>query len=378
MGNVGFFNESTQQSQAKAAIVSNYFGAWARVIMPSAKKHSNRIAYIDLFAGPGRYKNGTKSTPLLVLEQAIQDGDMRDMLVTYFNDADKNNSNSLDIEIGKLEGIGDLKYKPIIESNIVGEEIVKVFQNTSLVPTLFFVDPWGYKGLSLDLVRSVLKDWGCDCIFFFNYNRINMGLSNPVVREHMNVLFGAKRADSLRAQLALLTPLYREAAIVEELASALRDHGGNYVLPFRFRNDEGNKTSHHLIFVSKHFKGYEIMKDIMYGESSSHHQGVATFEYSPALSPQGILSELNRPVDELADALCAKLKGQTMTVYDIYFNHNVGTPFVLRNYKDAIRTLEDDGRATLDPPAAQRRMRNGVRTVADHVRVTFVLKPALE
>src|SRR5207248_10024637 len=41
--------------------------------------------------------------------------------------------------------------------------------------TFLFVDPFGYKGLSLQLVNSVIKDWGCDCVFFFNYNRISMG-----------------------------------------------------------------------------------------------------------------------------------------------------------------------------------------------------------
>ena len=89
------------------------------------------------------------------------------------------------------------------------------------------------------------------------------------------------------------------------------------------------------------------------------------------MSSQGILAGLNLPVADLADALRAGLKGRTMTVHEIYFNHNVGTPFIMRNYKDAIRALEDDGRATLDPPAAKRQMRKGVRTLADHVRVTF-------
>ena len=58
--------------------------------------------------------------------------------------------------------------------------------------------------------------------------------------------------------------------------------GGKFVLPFRFRNDRGNRTSHHLIFVSKHVKGYTIMKDIMAKESSKREQGVPSFEYSPA------------------------------------------------------------------------------------------------
>ncbi len=131
--------------------------------------------------------------------------------------------------------------------------MVKIFKNMSLVPTLFFVDPWGYKGLSLKLVDAVLKDWGCDCVFFFNYNRVNMGLGNPYVKEHMDALFGELRAQELRPRLELLSPVDRELTIIEELSKALGASGSRYVLPFGFRNAGGTRTSHHLIFVSRIF-----------------------------------------------------------------------------------------------------------------------------
>ena len=48
-----FFDQSTDQSRVKAAIVANYFWAWAKVVMPVAKnRHDPRIAYIDLFTHP--------------------------------------------------------------------------------------------------------------------------------------------------------------------------------------------------------------------------------------------------------------------------------------------------------------------------------------
>ncbi|MFN5727673.1 MAG: three-Cys-motif partner protein TcmP, partial [Pseudanabaena sp.] len=60
-----FFNESMEQSIVKASITQKYFWAWANVIIPTAKRYGNKIGYIDLFAGPGRYKDGAKSTPIL-------------------------------------------------------------------------------------------------------------------------------------------------------------------------------------------------------------------------------------------------------------------------------------------------------------------------
>ncbi len=363
-----FFTESSEQSKVKTAIVSKYFWAWAKVVMPSAKKYANnKIAYIDLFAGPGRYEDNTRSTPLFILEKAIADTDMRQMLVSIFNDADKTKTDSLVAEIQKLPGIEKLKHKPIVQNRVVGEDIVQMFEKMKLVPTLFFVDPWGYKGLSLRLVNSVLKDWGCDCIFFFNYNRISMGLGNEKVTEHMNALFGEERANVLRKKLEGLEPADRENAIVEELALALREMGGEYVLPFGFTNERGTRTSHHLIFVSKHFRGYEIMKGVMANESSSSPQGVATFKYNPADERFPTLFDLTRPLDDLAGLLLKKYAGRKLTMLAIYEDHNVGAPFIKKNYKDVLQRLEAEGLVACTPPADKRRK----GTLADHVVVAF-------
>jgi three-Cys-motif partner protein len=366
-----FFDQPEEQSEVKTTIVTKYFWAWSKVVIPRAKKRSNRIAYIDLFAGPGCYRDGTKSTPLLLLEEAIQNPDMCEMLVTIFNDANEEYARSLEEAINSLPGIGMLKYKPRVHHFEVGAQIAQILQGRHLVPTLLFVDPWGYKGLTLNLIGSVLKDWGSDCIFFFNYNRINMGLSNDLVRAHMDALFGKTRADMIRAQLDALDSYERELMIVEELARALQEIGGNYVLPFCFKNSEGNRTSHHLIFVSKNIVAYEIMKEIMARECSRVEQGVPTFEYNPADRRFLMLFELSRPLDDLAKMLLSEFAGKTLSMQEVYREHHVGKRYIKRNYKDVLRQLESEGRIKTDPPAERRRQCKGQVTFADHVQVTF-------
>ncbi|MGA3333363.1 MAG: three-Cys-motif partner protein TcmP [Terracidiphilus sp.] len=366
-----FFDESREQSIIKARIIAKYFWAWAKVIIPTAKQHDKRIAYIDLFAGPGRYKDGTISTPLKILEQAIADPDMSQMLVTLFNDKDAENARDLERAVGELPGIEGMKYKPQIANQEVGTEIVQLFKSMRMVPTFFFVDPWGYKGLSLGLINSVLKNWGCDCIFFFNYNRVNMGLPNEAVRDHINVLFGEERADQVREKLKGLNPEEREILIVEELSEALKEMGGKFVLPFTFRNERGSRTTHHLIYVSKAFRGYEIMKGIMALESSEADQGVPSFQYCPASERFPLLFNLTTPLEDLEKELLHKFAGKTVAMHDIYLQHNVGRPFISRNYKRALSNLESAGKVRADPPAGKRRMQKGERTFPDHVNVTF-------
>lgn len=370
-----FFDEAREQSEIKSLLVSKYFWAWAKVMISAQKRYplaTNRIAYIDLFAGPGRYKNGALSTPLLVLQQAIEDVEMRQRLITVFNDKDEENVEALRKAIDELPGIEKLKHKPIILNYEVGEDIAETFERMNIVPTLFFVDPWGYKGLSLRLINAVIKDFGCDCIFFFNYNRINMGLGNEFVTDHINALFGGKRANTLRNKLNGMSPKQRQDAIVNEICEALREMGREYVLPFCFKSADGKRTSHHLIFVSKHVKGYEIMKGIMARHSSMVEQGVASFDFDPVVDLQfRFLFNLSRPLDELADKLLQHFAGKTLTMYEIYERHQVDTPYISSNYKDALNMLEEKGQIICDPPADKRPMRQGKKTFADHVKVTF-------
>jgi three-Cys-motif partner protein len=368
-----FFDEQTEQSLVKATIVAKYFDAWASVIVNTQKRNlyqSQKIAYIDLFAGPGRYEDGSQSTPLKILQKAIEKPDIRNRLVTLFNDKDESKARSLEKAIADIPKIETLKYQPQVNNEEVGEEIVKMFEGMSLVPTLFFVDPWGYKGLSLRLVNSVLKDWGCDCLFFFNYNRISMGMSNPMVKQHMDSLFGEERADALRIKLELNNPPQRELMIVEELCQAIKSYGGRFTLPFRFRDATGNRTSHHLIFVSKNFRGYDIMKEIMAKESSGAEQGVPSFEYSPAdfLPKQSLLFQLSRPLEDLQDRLLEAYAGRTLPMRTIYEGHSVDTPYIASNYKEALKNLENDGKITARKSDGSK-PRKG--TFADDVLATF-------
>jgi three-Cys-motif partner protein len=368
-----FFAERTDQSEVKARIVEKYFHAWANVIMPSASSGDGKIAYIDLYAGPGRYEDGAASTPLLVLEKAIAHPKMSQMLVALFNDVDMNMTDTLQNEINKLPGVGKLKYRPQVLCGEVDKDAEKFFTETRLVPSFTFVDPFGYKGLSLGIVKGVIKDWGCDCVFFFNYNRISAGLTNSAVKQHIDALFGEDRAEDMRVAVKDKTPAMREAFILEQLAQAIKSMGGRYVLPFIFRNETGNRTSHSLVFVSKHFKGYEIMKEIMARESSVAEQGVPSFTYSPADASMPLLFSLTTPLDKLKGMLQRDFASQTLTMQQIYQQHSIDRPYIKKNYKAALLNLEQAGQITANPPLKANPLGKGRRagTFADAVSVTF-------
>ena len=108
-----FFDEQLPGSKIKSAIVSSYFWKWSRVMIPQVKSRGKKIGYIDFFSGQGKYDDGADSTPILIIKMAVSNQDLTEMLVTIFNDKNKANITKLEEEINNIEGVSNLKHKPI-------------------------------------------------------------------------------------------------------------------------------------------------------------------------------------------------------------------------------------------------------------------------
>ena len=154
---------------------------------------------------------------------------------------------------------------------------------------------------------------------------------------------------------------------LEALAQELKELGGRYVLPFTFKNSSGTRTSHKLIFVSKSFKGYEIMKEIMAKESSTVDEGVPSFTYCPADASMPLLFSLAQPIGHLKESLRQCFAGRELTLQEIYEAHSVDTPYVKKNYREVIKQLEADNIVSARSTKGKRR----AFTYPDHVRIKF-------
>jgi len=109
------------------------------------------------------------------------------------------------------------------------------------------------------------------------------------------------------------------------------------------------------------------MKDIMAKESSTEDQGVPSLTYSPADASMPLLFSLQRPLDELRKMLLKAFAGQELSVAEIYERHSVDTPYILRNYKDTLTELEEEGKVSVRSLKGKRRK----GTFANHLLVQF-------
>lgn len=369
--NEAFFSDQTEQSATKAHIVSSYFTAWAGVI----KKWDCKMAYIDLFCGPGRYDDDKPSAPLQIIQSTLRDPVLAGKMMFLFNDYDQANIKSLQQEISALDTDGKLtQIKYFTETmDIDTHSRLHIPRN---VPVLSFVDPFGYKGLTRELINKLIANSGSDCIFFFNYNRINMALSsNTKFDEHLIGIFGEERTKSLKVQLATLSPSQREPVVINALIEALIEDKGNYVLPFKFYSAEMLRTSHFIVFVTKNPVACKIMKQIMYSNSAKDNDGVATFSFEDSRNFVDSCSQLSLfdgPIKALERAMISKYHGRTVTVQRLcdevdcdFTNH-----FVSKNVTDILKRLEPEGEITVIS-GRKVKMRGGVPTMPKNAIIQF-------
>lgn len=306
--------------------------------------------YVDLFCGPGRYRDGTPSTPLLILDHVVKTETLQDVTQLFFNDENPEFIETLEKEVAEFPGIEKLKHCPVFRTKTIGREIIPSIERVK-VPTLFFADPWGYAGISIDLIEASIAHWGSDFLFFFNYNRINMNLGREAMNEPINEFFRAERAEELRRTVANLRPAEREEAILKSMQDAIKNLGAK-VGKFTYRSKTGSRSSHHLLGVSRHKFGMALFKEISAKESTTFDGEVPSLEHDPSANPfqPGLFSGL----DPLEEDLVATYAGKVLTPDEIYHEHHNGRPYIRNNYKQALLHLEETGAVSIDPPRANR------------------------
>ena len=142
-----FFSLPTEASRRKQRIVVKYHAAWSQVLRTRPKSPAivcRDLAYVDLFAGPGRYGDQSPSTPLLIIEAAARDPYMREHLLTRFNEGDPTLADMLAKNIAESEAAKQLHHPPKVTCAYVEEDILREIGGIPPCPTLLFADQWGY------------------------------------------------------------------------------------------------------------------------------------------------------------------------------------------------------------------------------------------
>lgn len=380
-----FFKSPEPHSKVKINIVSQYFYLWSKTIVGLIKKGTfnfEKIVYLDLFSGPGIYEDGFESSPLRIIRTVIENDDLSYYVQLVFNDSKREYIEKLKKKAEEIVGYKNLRHKPHFSCEEIGINDGKadifskrILGPKKLPPTLLFIDPFGYKGISIDVVSKVVRNIGSDVIFFFNFLRINRSISADVLRSSPSLykVFGdQKRTHQIFLHLERLEPHLRKKKLLEELKSGIKDAGGEYVLEFFFKDAKGTRANHHLIFTTKSKYAFSKMKEIMRNNSSTDGLPITVLGYNPIAEKfNQLFLGKDQPIIDLAERLMEKYSGKTLTMSELFFEDQWNTLYIEGDYKESIRYLEKEGKINCDPPVGARRKHKGLPTLGKSVMISF-------
>lgn len=365
----GFYVSQSDKSRVKTLIVTDFLKVYFPIINNSVGKDSKEIIYIDLFCGPGKFEDGKASTPLALLDflNSQKSDDIRNKIRIVFNDEETEYINKLNEIIKNHDVTKKLKFQITVTNTCANDVDVKSY-TCKRCPIFSFIDPWGYKDVSVTQTWELVKNLGSDCVLFFNSNRFIMDINKEKQKCHFEPIFGEQLDEVVKTvnsshinqkqKAQKIVELFSKNLISEMDKSSYKGYK-LFVLPFTFEADDKEKVSHHILFITKSHKAIIEMKKVMVRHSNSN-QITLLFDSKDQFQ----ISMLHRE-DFVYEAIfelihkCFKSNPEfinrtwkvsnLMEALDVC-NMNSSfqvTPYTYDEVKDAINTLYDKGFVTL-------------------------------
>lgn len=354
MNNDDFFKQQTPSSRIKANIVAEYFPKYCKIIN---KNKQEKIAYVDLYAGPGKYDDGNPSTPLLIGKACADDQELKNLVHLMFND----NAYIDKLKANFIEHFPDrtFKYIPRFADKTVGDDegitkyLMQRWGKPNKTPTLLFVDPFGYKSINTVALANFMNGWGNEIFLFLNIKRIQAALDNEKFDELMDSLFPTT-VESLRKDRKYLASVHeRLTLIVNNLFTEFQKVTSDqlYHCRFKFKEEDSVGTSHYIIHFTKHARGYDLIKQI-YHEfdnigASLEKDGNYTFDAKQMDVPQNSMIDFgDANVAALSKILEKTYSGKEINAKKLFEEHHVKTQYAGQHYTKTLRKMVVDGTVT--------------------------------
>lgn len=303
-------------TRAKHQILRWYLDAW----LPIMASWNGRIIFLDGFAGPGRYAGGEEGSPLIALRALLEHPHMKSLppgaeIRFHFVEERKDRVASLEAEIAEFKAADPLPQGVHVHvararfDRYLGDILDGLEKAGKLIaPTFAFIDPFGFSGVPMTLMRRLGANPRCEVLISFMYESITRWAAHPdpKIQAHLDDLFGTSQWRGLADEA---DPDRRRDGLVELYRRQLMAAGFPYALEFELR-DKGNRTEYFLCFGTKSLKGLAAMKRAMWKADPA---GGKTFSDYIAFNPQLALIPAGGPSLPLGDLLISRFKGRGWT-----------------------------------------------------------------
>lgn len=277
------FEKKDIQTILKHILLKDYMNRWATVFMKAAiSKQIKKCHFVDCFAGEGSFKDGQDGSPLIAIKNLFN-------LQRAFHEKYDNKCRFFihTVELNddyhqKLVQMGKNSSFPTQINNYCGEfknHVQKLVKSTFGSPALYFIDPFGYKGVHLQDIQKILAVKSHEVLInVMSYSLVrNYRIQNnhselckffgvheipENIKEYIKLASNDKVLDTSNSR-SLFKKL--ENDIIELYSQKLRqsfDHPV-YILSKRIYSPINPNVYFHLVFTTKNRAGLIEMKNTM-------------------------------------------------------------------------------------------------------------------
>lgn len=263
--------EAKPHTPAKIEIVRRYVFLWFQILGRTGI--SNRLVYIDGFAGPGVYSNHPEGSPIVALKAAQEaqatpgSGLSAKECCFLFVEKKPDFAESLKATVAQMVLPKNFKWE--VRAGEFAEVLTEIVdpiqqQGQTLAPTFAFLDPFGATGLPFKAVADILSFPTCEVLLNLDSDGIGRLLAVAKIeknQQHLTSLFGD---DSWRQQLDPRLSMSQLSAQVLALYKKKLISLPKVRYRFAFAmNSRDGQLNYHLVFASQNPKGLEKMKEAM-------------------------------------------------------------------------------------------------------------------
>jgi three-Cys-motif partner protein len=261
-----FFKGKRPWSLIKDRILENYLTPY----ITKVAKLNKRIIFVDAFAGPGRFDDGSTGSPLLICETAEKIAPNKYFAI--FLNSDKDSYQKLNFNVKKYTDKGSAK-------SVYGqaEDLLSILKNIIGDSTLLlYLDPFGLKGCYFHLLEPYLgrdKKFSTEIIINMSMPTLHRYATRKAVQSGQTT----SQTQSLNRELSKILgsedwkeimwsdipAKEKEEKVIEQYVNRLKNE-----LPFpgycSVREKISTRTKYYVIFCSRHPDALRLMNDIMH------------------------------------------------------------------------------------------------------------------
>lgn len=321
-------------TEAKHAILRKYLDAW----LPIITRWNGRVLYIDGFAGPGEYLGGKDGSPIIAIKAVTEHKiKIKAEIKMLFIEDDKERCENLKKTVASLKITPNIEIECIcnkFEATIA--DLIKHIdeQKVRLIPAFIFIDPFGFTGIPLSLVKRIMENNKCEVLITFMYEEIDRFMSDRRLWPSLAETFGIEelqfKNDEWQKIISEKNPKSRELLLHNAYKERLEKEANiKYVRSFKMTN-KINKTDYFLFFGTNSLVGLKKMKEAMWKIDGSGMFNFSDATYNPA---QPTLFELKPNYDDLKKIILKEFSKKAVSVMDLENYILTETPYRETHYK---------------------------------------------